>query len=72
MAFRKPCHMPFRKLIPPFSFTVLNEDVRALKNALKNLNTRKSSSRRVLLTGILSKNAENYQTFLETWHNQHS
>ena len=56
---------------PPFNITVLNENVRALKDALENLITRKSSSRRVLLTGILSKNAENYPTFLETWHNQH-
>ena len=23
MSFRKPCHMPFRKLIPPFTLTVL-------------------------------------------------
>ena len=22
MSFRKPCHMPFRKLIPPFTLTV--------------------------------------------------
>ena len=21
MSFRKPCHMPFRKLIPPFTLT---------------------------------------------------
>ena len=24
MSFRKPCHMPFRKLIPPFTLTDLN------------------------------------------------
>ena len=35
-----------------------DEDVRALKDALENLNTRKSTSRRTL-TGILSKNSEN-------------
>ena len=23
MSFRKPCHMPFRKLIPPFTLTVI-------------------------------------------------
>ena len=23
MSFRKPCHMPFRKLIPPFTLTAL-------------------------------------------------
>ena len=33
---------------------VMNEDVRALKDNLENLNTRKSTSRRVL-SGILSK-----------------
>ena len=33
---------------------VMNEDVRALKDTLENLNTRKSTSRRVL-SGILSK-----------------
>ena len=36
----------------------MNEDVRALKGALENLNTGKSTSRRIL-TGILSKNSEN-------------
>ena len=36
----------------------VNEDVRAQKDALENLNTRKSTSRRIL-TGILSKNFEN-------------
>ena len=35
-----------------------DEDVRALKDALENLNTRHSTSRRIL-TGILSKNSEN-------------
>ena len=35
----------------------MNEDVRAQKDALENLNTRKSTSRRIL-TGILSKNSE--------------
>jgi len=35
----------------------MNEDVRAEKDALENLNTRKSTSRRIL-TGILSKNSE--------------
>ena len=35
----------------------MNEDVRAQKDTLENLNTRKSTSRRNL-TGILSKNAE--------------
>ena len=34
-----------------------DEDVRALKDALENLNTRHSTSR--ILTGILSKNSEN-------------
>ena len=36
---------------------VMNEDVRAIKDALESLNTRKSTSRRIL-TGILSKNSE--------------
>jgi len=36
----------------------VNEDVRAQKDALENLNTRKSTSSRVL-TGILSNNFEN-------------
>ena len=36
----------------------MNEDVMAQKDALENLNTRKSTSRRIL-TGILSKNFEN-------------
>ena len=35
----------------------MDEDIRALKDALENLNTRKSTSRRIL-TGILSKNSE--------------
>jgi len=36
----------------------VNKDVRAQKDALENLNTRKSTSRRIL-TGILSKKFEN-------------
>ena len=39
---------------------VMNEDVRALKDSLENLNERKSRWRRIL-TGILSKNSENSQ-----------
>ena len=35
----------------------MNRDVRALKDGLENLNTRESTSRRIL-TGILSKNSE--------------
>ena len=37
---------------------VMKEDVRAQKDALENLNTRKSTSRRIL-RGMLSKNSEN-------------
>ena len=37
-----------------------NEDVSALKDTLENLNTRNSTSRRIL-TGILSKNSENFE-----------
>ena len=36
----------------------MNEDFMALKDALENLNTLKSTSRRIL-TGILLKNSEN-------------
>jgi len=36
----------------------MNEDVMAVKDALENLNTLKSTSRRIL-TGILLKNCEN-------------
>ena len=36
----------------------MNEDVKALKDALENLNTPKSSLRRIL-TGVLLKNSEN-------------
>ena len=36
----------------------MNEDVKALKDALETLNTRKSISRRIL-SGMLSKNSEN-------------
>ena len=35
----------------------MNEDVKVEKDALENLNTRKSTSR-MILTGILSKNSE--------------
>ena len=35
----------------------MNEDVKAEKDALENLNTRKSTSRRII-TDILSKNSE--------------
>ena len=36
---------------------VMNEDARVYKDALENLNTQKSTSRRIL-TGILSKNSK--------------
>ena len=36
---------------------VMNEDARVWKDALENLNTRKSTSRRIL-TGVLSKHSE--------------
>ena len=36
----------------------MSEDVRALKDALENLNTQKSTSRRIL-SGTKSKNSEN-------------
>ena len=37
-----------------------NKDVRALKDALENLNTRKGTSKRNI-SGILSKHSENYE-----------
>ena len=45
------------KMVTKFK-NVMNEDVRALKDSLESLNTRKSTSRRIL-TGILSNNSEN-------------
>ena len=41
-----------------FLNNVMNEDVKALKDALESLNTQKSTSRRIL-SGILSKTSEN-------------
>ena len=43
-----------------FFFNVMNEDVRALKDALENLNSQMSTSRRIL-SGILLKNSGNYK-----------
>ena len=40
----------------------MNEDFRALKDALENPNTQKGTSRRILSgTCILPKNSENYE-----------
>ena len=39
-------------------YNFINKDVRALEDALENLNSRKSTSRRIL-TGILSRHSEN-------------
>ena len=39
MSFRKPCHMPFRKLIPPFTLNrekVIDNNIQGIAN-LKNL-----------------------------------
>ena len=49
--------------VPYVSVYVKNEDVRVLKDALENLNTRKSTSRRIL-PRILSKHSENFQCVL--------
>ena len=43
-----------------FLKNVTNEDVKALKDTLENLNTQMSTSRRIL-SGIVSKNSENYE-----------
>ena len=43
-----------------FLKNVTNEDAKALKDALENLNTQMSTSRRIL-SGIFSKNSENYE-----------
>ena len=43
-----------------FLLNVMNEDVRALKDALENLNSQMSTSRRIL-SGILLKNSGNYK-----------
>ena len=40
--------------------TVMNEDERALKDALENFNTQKSTSTRIL-SSVLSKHFEKYQ-----------
>ena len=40
--------------------TVMNEDVRALKDTLENLNTQKSTSTRIL-SSVLWKHFEKYQ-----------
>ena len=46
------------KMAAKFLNNVMNEDIKALKDASENLNTQKSTSRRIL-SGILSKNFEN-------------
>ena len=46
------------KMAAKFLNNVMNEDVKALKDALESLNTQKSTSRRIL-SGILSKTSEN-------------
>ena len=46
------------KVTAKFLNNVMNEDNLALKDASENLNTQKSTSRRIL-PGILSKNFEN-------------
>ena len=43
----------------------MNEDVRALKDAIENLNTGKNASKRIL-SGILLKNSENYELEAKT------
>ena len=43
-----------------FKINVMNEDVRALKDALENLNSQMSTSRRIL-SRILLKNSGNYK-----------
>ena len=43
-----------------FFLDVMNEDVRALKDALENLNSQMSTSR-MILSGILLKNSGNYK-----------
>ena len=43
-----------------FFLNVMNEDVRALKYALENLNSQMSTSR-MILSGILLKNSGNYK-----------
>ena len=53
------CKTKFRMYQCHIGGKVLNEwDVRALKDSLGNLKTRKSTSRRIL-SGTLSKNSEN-------------
>ena len=42
------------------ALTVMNEDERALKDALENLNTQKSTSTRIL-SSVLWKHFEKYQ-----------
>ena len=37
MSFRKPCHMPFRKLIPPFTLTGLTLLLRHYELTNKNV-----------------------------------
>ena len=46
------------KMAAKFLNNVMNEDIKALKDASENLNTQKSTSR-TILSGILSKNFEN-------------
>ena len=48
------------KMAAKFLKNVTNEDAKALKDALENLNTQMSTSRRIL-SGIFSKNSENYE-----------
>ena len=43
-----------------FFYSVRNEDVRALKDTLENLNSQMSTSRRIL-SGILLNNSGNYK-----------
>ena len=57
MILWQPSVGPSAKMATKFS-TFMNKDVRALEDALENLNTRKSTSRRIP-TVILSRLSEN-------------
>ena len=63
------CHILSVMMATKF-LNVMNEDVRASKDALENLNTRKSTSRRIL-RGMLSKNSVNLSQIsaLNVWEN---
>ena len=70
MSFRKPCHMPFRKLIPPFTLTAENFIQGGTSELLRRpLNVPQNETKKILQFNAVGHITKNFRSLMVVFEN---